>query len=206
MSKILVFTHNAKANETTLVKRCMDLLESEYVVLNIHQHTPKSHVNTGDTVIAFGQVPFMMIEQYRQEKELDISIIQLPAPKSLTKTVGNENNRYETFKTLNELKISLQEQRYQPRNIKITSEDLPELERQHVLMLKKMTEENNHVSCFQVTKNGQTIQIGNVPLVEQKTDRYISFQELYTIRQIMDVLKINEVELINKNSEEKTCK
>jgi hypothetical protein len=52
--------------------------------------------------------------------------------------------------------------------------------------------------CIQTTKNGKTIAIGDKIPIDELFDIKISFEELYSIRCVMDILGVNNISLVNR--------
>jgi len=198
MKKVIAFTNAAKQEETKRVNKWLEILEQEYSILNIPQFRVEDHVKPGVTVITFGAFLERAVTQYIESKEVSgVRVIKLPNLQRLEMKDGNVQSREKAMAQLFDLKELLKEEIFQPLEIIITDKDLPDLDRRHLAMLQKLTEETGKTSCFQVSKNGKVIEIGEKN--NDKADIHVSFEEIYTIRQTMDVLGVNEVRLVKHN-------
>ena len=157
------------------------------------QFSPDKCLDDGDVAITFGTAPALAI----QDCEKVIQQVKLPAPKMLVSKAGNEPSRDVAWNSLKELGKKLTNETFTPTDIRITAADMPDLDAKHLLMLKKLTEKSNSKFCVQVSRNGKTIVIGDSIPTEIQADIKISFEELYTVKNVMDILKVDSVELVN---------
>lgn len=205
MRRVLAFMHNANQKQTELAKRvCKILGEIEVEIYNIPQHRVEDHIKNNSIVLAFGIFASTAAEQYITEKQLtNVRLLKLPHLKYLKSKTENIDYRASTFKKLQELKSTLEQDTFMPmpEEIVIKEEDLPALSARQIVLLEKMTEERNQETCLQTSKDGKLIEISCYPREGSKADIQITFQELYTIRAAMDILKVSEVTLVRNKKD-----
>lgn len=195
--RIVVFTYKATKEIEERISKWLDLLEYPYKLYNIPQTRPEKIIEKGDVIIAFGAVPSSLVDQHLKERgKYGEIVVELPKPDSLKKKKENAEDRQRCLESLEQLKKTLKEDRFQPTEITIKEEDLPALEKQHISMLKELTEGQGKESCFQTTKDGQLIEISNSLTKGSEADIHLTFAELYTVRQVMDILKVDEVQIV----------
>jgi len=198
MRRLIAFTYKADQCGSIVADACIfTVLERKAEIFNVPQVRPEQNIQEGDVVITFGRTVSMMVDQYQATKKINIHHVVLKDVEALHSKPGNEPHRKEALAELTKLKQFLAEDRYQPTHVTLTSEDLPDLDSKHLLMLQKLTETNQTERCFQTTKNGKLIEIRDKPSGSSKADICITFEEIYTVRQIMDVLGTSEVTLVN---------
>jgi hypothetical protein len=203
MSKVLVFLYKASNEDIEIAKKWVDSLEIAYSLLPIPQFRIEDHIVEKVKVITFGMAG-RLAKQYVEEKNFcSVRIIELPAPKDLIKNTQNLKNRKAALDKLKQLKEELSLERFMPEKVEIKEGDLPDLDRLHLLMMQKVIENMGENTYFQTSKNGQLIEIASKPI--QEADIHISFEELYTVRQILDVLGVEKVSLIKEKEEKKEC-
>ena len=198
MSKVVAFTYKVTdVEQLQLANKCLKVLGAEYRLLNIPNHRVEDHLAQGSTVITFGKLAGITVKQYITEKKLlGIQHIELPTLKNLFPIAANKEARHEAMQKLKHAHDLLQLDIYQPHVVLVSENDIPDLDARQIVLLQKMTEEAGKTSCFQTTKNGKLIEISNKPLPSSKADIHLTFQELYTLRAMMDILGVSSAELI----------
>lgn len=200
MYKILVFTHSYSTKEIEAARKWLTILEADYELFNIPNHRAEDHVASDSIIFGFGQVARIAIERAVEDKKLEnTKVIELPLVKYLVKEQRNRITRKDAYDKLIEVKEIIKEDVFRPVGLVVREEDLPDLDNKHLLLLEKVTEEAGKDTCIQVSKNGKIIEIGKERMKDSKADIHLTFYEVYTIRQIMDVLKVKEVQLVNSN-------
>jgi len=196
----MAFTHSATAEHKELLDRLSKLVEGSKIThYNIPQHRVEDHIVSGSVALTFGTFATAAATQYVEDKQVsNVMVIELPHFKYLTPLQGNKDKRQFAYDALVELNNFLKQEAFLPAEIHVTKEDLPDLDRYHLAMLSKMTEQNNKDTCFQISKNGKLIEIGFKPK-PSKADVFLTFEEVYTIRSLMDVMGVKEVDLVRDN-------
>lgn len=157
------------------------------------QYSPERVLEDGDIAVTFGTAAALAVRDCNKA----IQHVKLPAPKDLLNREGNEAARDEAWNLLQGLAQNLVNESFSPAQVVVTDEDLPDLDTRHILMLQKLTEKASSKFCIQTSKNGKTIAIGYDIPTDLKADIKISFEELYTIKNVMDILKVDHIELVN---------
>jgi hypothetical protein len=197
MSKVTAFTYRAKAEDLERAEQCLAVLEAESAIFNIPTHRVEDHISQNSVILTFGRLARIEVQQYIDDKKLPgVRLVDLPHTKQLSPESVNRESRLSTYKKLRELRDLLKAQLYYPTSVVVKSADLPELDTKQLLLLSKMTEDAGETSCFQATKGGKLIEISNAPIEDSKADIHLTFQEVYTIRAVMDILKVTEVQLV----------
>lgn len=206
MYRVVAFIHNANKEELEIASKWLGILEADGGRLyNIPNHRVEDIITDHMIIITFGGIAKITATQCIEEtKPINTRIINLPKVSELTKEESNREKRQETYDKLQSLKDLLKEDIFLPIVNKVNDLDLPDLQAQQILMLKKIIEEEERDNCFQVTKEGQLIEISQDKLENSKADIHITFSELYTIRSIMDVLGVTEVDIIQHNKKDST--
>ena len=195
--KVLTFVYKITKEEEEVVRNCLTFLGvPDSSILVIPSYRPEGLVESNSVVLTYGKFAELAVDQYlREGKAVNVRHEKFPHPKQLTKIEVNKDARAACTVQLKTLKEFLDQERYQPIVREIREEDLPDLTRQQLLLLKKMTEEAGEKTCFQVNKNGKLIEIGLDKIEGSKAEIHLTFAEIYTIRTIMDTLKVTEVSL-----------
>jgi hypothetical protein len=192
-----VFTFKATQPDMEVVYACINFLETPASFFNIPTHRIEDHITNNSIVIIFGNTLQKNIESFIEEKRLEnIKVFLLPKPSQLTREEKNSFARIEAFQKLQQIKELVKTDLFHPDSIKITEADLPDLDARHLLYLEKLTEEAGRITCFQTSRQGKLIEISKEPQNESQADIHLTFQEIYTIRLIMDVLNVKEVHLV----------
>jgi len=196
---IKIFTYRVSSEEqiNTIKRLIKATLDQDPTIYNIPQYSPSKLLEDGDTAISFGTTATLSVRDTVESKGLSTQLINLPAPKDLINQEGNEKAREQAWDTLAELKSSLSNNGMKVEKVTYTENDLPELHRYHVLALQKLLEKSGRKFCLMATKNGKSIAIGETFPTDLKVDIKISFEELYTIRNTMDILGLDNVSLVN---------
>ena len=160
---------------------------------SIPQHSPDRVIEDGDIVITFGNAARLLVTQ----SDKAIQHIALPMPIKLLNVEGNETTRVEAWDQLMELAGLIDQKAFAPSDVTISEDDMPDLDAKHLLVLKELIKKSGSKVCFQTAKNGKIIAICYEKPSNVEADIYISFEELYTIRQIMDILDVDNVKLVN---------
>lgn len=198
MYNVVAFTQKAGKIDLDKMSEWLSVLRYTYHIYNIPNHRVEDHIKNNTMVITFGKYAEKAIQQYLEEKNfINVKHINLPHVKFLSAKKENTEKRIQTYTTLQELSKLLSSDRFQPTGIIVTESDLPELDRRHLLLLQKITEETGRNSCIQTTKDGKLIEISENKVEDSKADIHLTFAEIYTIRQTMDILGVKEVRLIN---------
>lgn len=190
-----VFTYRLNGiEETEVVHKILEAAlpgtNAEYY--NMPQFSPDHVLEDGDIAITFGRSAELVVSA----SEKAIQHVALPAPKNLVNREGNAEARDVAWNQLKDLAKKISHESFSPANVTLTEEDLPDLDRRHILMLQKLTEKANSRFCLQTAKNGKTIAVGyNIP-TDVEADIKITFEELYTVRNVMDILEVNKVDLV----------
>ena len=196
MLKLICFTHKASPEHTEIVKKWIGATGIDGVQLyNIPNHKPEDLIRDNTVVVTFGKFAELAVAYCFTEKQRkNARHIFLPHPRQLIPQIANKEYRAQAQAVIEELKVLMAEEIFQPELIVITEKDLPDIKRNELIMLKKLIEETGKNSCLITSKNGKLIQLGNGP-AKGKPDILLSFEELYGIRLIMDVLGVSEVEI-----------
>ena len=199
------FTYQAKDNEIEVVKKIMyATFGDNWMTWNAPQYWPDKIVLPGDYVITFGQTLETGLKAFIEDKGIPLSVLHLPVPKKLLPIEGNEPFRDKAWVDMLAFVEKFKQGTLEPTVIKYTDADLPDLDRRHLLMLEKIMEKSGNKYCLQTAKNGKKIVVGdNIPETIE-ADIRMSFHELYTIRNLMDVLGVKEVQLLNLPEQDKT--
>jgi len=197
MEPVVAFTYKASSDDTALAQRILDFLGAPAKLFNIPQYTLKGNIRDGQCVITFGTATKLSVTQYLEESRISANHIPLPALRSLYNTPDNQDARAQVASILDELRPNLKASVFHPETIKIVEGDLPDLDARQILMLERITERAGKHTCIQTSKNGKVIQIGREPLKDIDADFYVTFEELYTMKLVMDVLGVKEVKLVN---------
>jgi hypothetical protein len=193
---IRAFTYRVANEEEILVVGNIisrALPNKNYEIYPMPQYAPDKILEDGDIAITFGTAAALAV----RDCEKAIQHVKLPAPKELVNKEGNENTRDVAWNLLQDLFKTIGDESFIPVKVVIADADLPDLDARHMLMLHKLTEKSNAKFCIQTSKNGKTIAIGDSIPTDMHADIKISFTELYTIKNVMDILKIDKVELVN---------
>jgi hypothetical protein len=195
---LVALTYNLSQDQLNgLIKNCMGVLETDYKTINIPQERLEKRLEPDATVVSFGGFATTYAQQCIEEEGLDrVRLVTLPAPSKLVNKKENASLRQETLSILSSLKKELERKRVEISRKTILSTDLPDFEAQHLLVLKKLME--GRKSCYQTTVGGKLIVIGE----EDKrvpADICLSFEELYTVKLIMELLGVKEVSIIAKD-------
>lgn len=197
MRSVTAFTLQASAEDLAQAKRCLDLLKCHISLLNVPQWKPEDSVHENDIVVVFSETLRRRIQSHIETKKLNVTLVVLPEIKHLYNKAGNESFRTQAFDTLTRLKESISQDIFHPTFIVVTEQDLPEINLAQIAMLKKLTSDKGHDSCFQTCKNGKLIEISNSSdQIESAADIRLTFEEVFMVRQVMDVLKVDEVKLV----------
>lgn len=197
MSSIIAFTSRATQQQLDNASKWLDLLECKYHLYNIPHHRPENLVKENTIVVTFGKVSSKSVQQVVDEKQLrNVKHLSLPPLKDLTRSEQNRATRQESLDQIRKLKDYVKSDLFRPANVVVTEQDLPELDAKQLLLLKKITDDQEKTSCFQTTRGGKLIEISNEHLEESKADIHLTFSEIFTIRSLMDVLGVTEVELV----------
>lgn len=204
MYKAVAFTHKASQEQLEIVCTCLKFLEAqEGKLFNIPTHRVEDHVKSHCIVITFGDQASKEVELIvSSKKNKNCKHFSLPHPDQLIKSEENTEYRKKAFDVLTEVKELLHTDIFIPENIKVEEADIPELNARQILLLSRMTEDIDRDNCFQVNKGGKLIEISKTPVEESKADIQITFEELYTIRSIMDVLQVTEVEIVPNSTQD----
>lgn len=197
MKKAVGFTYKAKKEDLDRATKCMDMLGVKYDLYNIPQFRAEGHIHNGQTVFVFGSTAQLAAETYVKDKKIDARIVILPHLKDLRPLGTNKETRDKTRLILEAESDVLTSQVTEVEESEVCIDDLPDLTHHHLLMLKKMVEERGDDTCLQVSRNGKKILIGARPVEAIEYDMFISFEELYTIRQAMDVLGVERVNVVS---------
>lgn len=200
---IMAFTVRASEEDLQIAHACLSLLENPYSIYNIPQNKPDNHLISSSIVITFGSQAANNIQTCIKEKNLEnIKTVNLPAIKFLTQRQENIQSRQETFNQLIQFKttiIELENTISTTSNLEISIEDLPNIKKEELLLVKKSMKNDNY--HFELSKSGKTIKIGNKIDLESPADINITFEELYHIKNITDTLKVSEIKLVRKKVE-----
>lgn len=204
MYKVIAFIHNASRDELQKASEWLSVLETKDGKLyNIPNHRIEDTITDHTIIITFGRITELAAAQCIEEtKPTNVKLVALPKITELTKERENKERRQDAYSKLLEIKQLLEEDIFFPASIKINDSDLPHLEAQQVLMLEKITEDEQRDSCFQTNKRGKLIEISKEKKENSKADIHITFSELYTIRSIMDVLGVIEVDIVKHNKKD----
>jgi hypothetical protein len=195
--KVVAFVYKITKEEEDVVHGCLTFLGiPDGNILVIPSYRPAGSVESNSVVLTFGKFAELAVDQYlREGKVVNVRHEKFPHPKQLTKIETNKEARAACTAQLKLLKEFLDQKRYQPVVREVKEGDLPDLSRQQILLLKKMTEEAGETSAFQVTRNGKLIEISVDKIENSKADIHLTFAEIFTVRTIMDTLKVTEVNL-----------
>jgi hypothetical protein len=169
------------------------LADRDFGMFPMPQYSPDRVLVDGDVAVTFGTTPALAV----RDSGKAIQHVSLPAPKKLVNKAGNEKDRDDAWNALQDLAKKLADESFSPAQVIVTEADMPDLDKQHLLMLQRLTEKSNSRFCIQTGKNGKTIAIGYDIPIDFEADIKISFEELYTVRNVMDILEVDRVELIN---------
>jgi hypothetical protein len=197
--QVIAFTHNVTdPSELITIESWLATLCADVKLFNIPNHKMEDHVKSGMAVVTLGRIASITLQQVVNEKKIqNVRHVSLPQIKSLAPKPENKEARAEAMNKLKELKAFIELDIYQPQVVLVSESDIPDLDAKHLLMLQKMTEAAGKNSCFQCTKNGRLIEISTTHLENSKADVHLTFHEVYTIKTLMDVLKVTEVELVS---------
>lgn len=199
MTPVVAFTYKASKEDAERANKCMDMLGVPYNVYDIPSYRVEGHLHDGQVVFSFGKTIGLMVDEYIKSKGLNVRSIQLPHLKQLRPLKDNVATR-EQVKLLLEAETELLHSAAEaPMPAEISLEDLPDLSHMHILLLKKMIDEKGQKTCLQVSRNGKKVLIGNEPDKQIEHDLFITFEELYTIRQAMDVLGVEKVNVVRNS-------
>ena len=163
-------------------------------VYPIPQYSPSHILDDGDAVITFGATAAMAVQDYKKA----IQLLTLPAPKNLLDKPANGQSREQAWEMIQKFAESINQKAISPTKIEITEADMPDLDAKHLLVLERLIERSGSQVCFQASKNGKTIAICYTNNIDQvEADVKITFEELYTVRNVMDILGVDKVELVN---------
>jgi hypothetical protein len=196
---IKAFTYQLKdiIEKETVTRLLALVFEQDIEIFNIPQFSPDKNMVAGDAVISFGKTAQLAVDNAIESKQLAVTHMTVPNPKRLVNKEGNEETRDVAWNTLQILKGKINQSIYEPGAIVITEKDMPELDKLHMLALQKLISKSNSKFCIKAAKNGKTIAIGDSIPTDLKADIKISFEELYTVRNVMDILGIDSVSLVN---------
>ena len=202
---LYAITHKALPEDTEIVLKLLSFLELDKTRLfNIPNHRPDDLVTSNSVVLTFGKFAGAEVASLLESKPFtNVRHEKLPHPKFLINKVENKETRLAVLEKLKEVKEILSTNIFQPDVKKISQKDLPDASQKELLILQRFAEENKQNSFFQVNKNGKLIEIGNGSKKSPVSDLFISIEEIYTIRSIMDVLKVDEVELVTTKTQDK---
>lgn len=193
---VLYITSKLAESHQSIIEGAIKHLGHRVAHIDMPHRRPADQLQAGDTIVSFGKLPATMAEQAIKDKGFrHCQHIKLAHPRELVATQQNKTHREEAFNALNQLKISLETKRFQPTGLLVTEEDLPELEAKQLLLLEKLTDKAGESSCFQTTKGGKLIEIGINPKQDSNADIFLTFEEIYTIRAIMDILQVESIDL-----------
>lgn len=199
MYNLVAFTYKADLGSQEIVDKCLAFLEKSYKLYNIPNHRVEDLLKENTVVVTFGKFSELAVQHFVSEKKLlNIRHEKLPHPKQLIKSETNQDYRTSAFEVLKKIKDFLEHDIYIPEIKKIREEDLPDLDKRQIQMLKKIVEEDKKDSCYQMTKNGKLLEVGAVRRPDSKAEAFLTFEELFTLRLLMDVFK-TEVELVSSN-------
>lgn len=198
---LLAFTYKADAGNQEIVKKCLSFLEQEVKIYNIPNHRVEDVLKDNSVVITFGKFAELAVQHFIFEKKLgNVRHEKMPAPKQLVKSELNKDFRVAALETLKKIKEFMAQDILKPE-VKVFEEgDLPDLDHKQLLLLQKIVEESKKGFCYQTTKNGKLIEIGVTHQPNSKADIQISFEELFILRLIMDVLGTEKVELVTSST------
>lgn len=195
---ILFFTNKINPEHNKVLAAMTKFLDHETRCLNIPQHRPDDHVKEHAIIVSFGKLAATLVDQSIQEKRLaHVHHTRLAHPEFLFPLHKNQAQRLFASAELEKVKEIVTEQRFYPDAVIVSEKDLPELSAIQLLLLKKMTDEEGKKSCFQTTKGGKIIEISNEPLENSNADVHLTFNEVFTVRSIMDVLGVSQVDLVS---------
>lgn len=199
MKKVVGFTYKAQKEDFERAKKCLDLLNVEYDIFNIPQFRVEKNIQDNQVVFTFGAAAKLAAETYIKETKVNAKLVSLPHLKSLRPTEQNKEHRDLTSTILKAEGDFLASNVSDVCQSDLTIDDLPDLTHQHILLLKKMVEDRGDDTCLQVAKNGKKILIGQKPCKDIEHDIFISFEELYTVRQAMDILGVEAVHVVKRH-------
>ena len=196
--KVIVFVYKPTPEQESIVQACLSFLGVEFQVYNISNYKPEDLIESNSVIVTFGRQADLAVKVFlsEQKKVTGVKHESLPSLGQLEKKEQNKVFREKTLEKLDSLKKYIEEDKFQPVIRKITEEDLPDLDKKHLLLLKKITEEAGRDSVFQTTKGGKLIEISSEPLEKSSADIHLSFSEIYTIRLLMDTLQVKAVDLV----------
>jgi hypothetical protein len=190
-----VFTYRVSdPDEKEVIRKILECMlpDQEESFFPIPQYSPEKVLEDGDIAITFGTTSSLAV----RDCDKAIQHVTLPSPKDLLNRAGNEKTRDVACQALQDLAKKLSHESFSPAKVVVTDADLPDLDKRHLLMLQRLTEKSNSKFCIQTSKNGKTIAIGyNIP-TKLEADIKITFEELYTVRNVMDILEVDSVELV----------
>ena len=204
--KVIGFTYKVSGELVNTVRDCLHVVADKFDIFDLPSYKIDDHLEEDAAVVTFGKFAEKLVSQCIEEKKLiNVRVLNLPSPRDLLHIEpNNSERRLRAWHRLQELKEEIKEETFRPTGLKITERDLPDLDAKHILLLQKVTDENNRKTCIQVTKGGKLIEISNGPLEDSKADIHLTFHELYTIRLIMDVLEVSGVTLVESSKASST--
>lgn len=202
---VFFVTHQLEEEYKYVIEGCNKLIEPHCAIhLNLPQHNPEKQIQNNDFVVSFGKLAAIYIDsitELNQQHNIVIQHIRLPDAKNLISKKENAKNRNITLEKLTQLKEQLNNNIPNIEQLTITNQNLPDLTATQLLLLKQITDENKYI--LQTTQSGQVIKITHNITEEQDADIQLTFAEIYTIRAVMDVLGIQQVEKIYQAEDKK---
>ena len=196
MPSVVAFSYKATNEETEIIEKCLKILQKEFKIYNIPQYTiNKGILVTCRAIVTFGTTAKIYVSGFLEQENLNINTIELPAPGKLTPVKINEADRKETFEKLTELKEELKSN---IRNIDWVKPSVVDgLADKHFDLLKDAIEKDVE---FSIEDKNQRILISENRREDENFDITISLSELYTIKQIVEILKPEKINLRKKET------